>query len=49
MSLEERLMGRKKYSRKFKEEAVRQVIDRGHALKAEPVNDFETGPGTNLV
>jgi transposase len=33
MSLEERLMGRKKYSQQFKEEAVRQVVDRGHSVK----------------
>ena len=32
MSLEERLMGQRKYSAEFKAEAVRQVIERGYRV-----------------
>ena len=32
MSLEERLMGQQRYTPEFKDEAVRQVIERGYAV-----------------
>ena len=32
MSLEERLMGQRKYSEEFKAEAVRQVVERGYRV-----------------
>jgi transposase len=42
MSLEERLMGHQRYSKEFKAEAVRQVIERGY-----PVSDVAARVGVS--